>query len=126
VLQIGTQSTNTPYAQINVQYGKRYRLRIVGALCAVCPTQLTIDGHKMLVIATDGSPVSPTTVDAIIIYSGNFLTDNWTKYTGNSRTEHITLLGVHHSYFLLDISVINPQTRTRTRRARRDGIIVKA
>jgi hypothetical protein len=77
-----------------VQFGKRYRFRIVGALGTVCPTQLTIDGHKMLVIATDGNPVVPTRVDAIIIYSGNFLTDNWTEYTGNSRTEHITLLGV--------------------------------
>jgi FtsP/CotA-like multicopper oxidase with cupredoxin domain len=94
VLQIGTQSTNTPYAQINVQFGSRYRLRIVGALCTVCPIQLTIDGHQMLVIATDGNPVAPTRVDAIVIYSGNFLTVNRTQYTGNSRTERIRLLVV--------------------------------
>lgn len=94
MLQIEDQSTNISYAQINVQYGKKYRLRIVGALCTVCPTQLTIDGHKMTVIATDGNPVTPTTVDAIIIYSGNFLTQNWTEYTGNRRIENIMLLGV--------------------------------
>nr|ACX54563.1 laccase 15 [Reticulitermes flavipes] len=67
---IGTQSTNTPYAQINVQWGRRYRLRIVGSLCTVCPTQLTIDGHKITVIATDGNSVAPARVDSLIIYSG--------------------------------------------------------
>jgi hypothetical protein len=94
VLQIGTQSTNTPYAQINVQFDRRYRLRIVGGLCTVCPTQLSIDGHNMFVIATDGNPVVPERVDALVIYSGNFLTSNWTEYTGNIRIKHITYLGV--------------------------------
>ncbi|KDR11747.1 laccase-2-like isoform X2 [Zootermopsis nevadensis] len=67
---IGTQSTITPYAQINVQSGMRYRFRIIGGLCTVCPTQLTVDGHKMLVIATDGNPVAPMRVDSLNIYSG--------------------------------------------------------
>jgi FtsP/CotA-like multicopper oxidase with cupredoxin domain len=86
MLQIGTKSTITPYAQINVQSGMRYRLRIVGALCTVCPTQLTIDGHKMLIIATDGNPVAPIRVDSLILFSGEFPIINWIKGRGSDRT----------------------------------------
>jgi FtsP/CotA-like multicopper oxidase with cupredoxin domain len=50
----------------------RYRLRIVGGLCTVCPIQLTIDGHKMLIIATDGNPVAPVRVDSLNLFSGEF------------------------------------------------------
>ncbi|PNF18421.1 Laccase [Cryptotermes secundus] len=68
--RIGTKSTTTPYGQINVKAGNRYRLRVVGGLCTVCPVKLTIDGHTLLVIATDGNPVAPVRVDSINLFSG--------------------------------------------------------
>jgi FtsP/CotA-like multicopper oxidase with cupredoxin domain len=50
----------------------RYRLRIVGGLCTVCPIQFAIDSHKLLIIATDGNPVAPVRVDSLNIFSGEF------------------------------------------------------
>ncbi|KAJ9592217.1 hypothetical protein L9F63_001218, partial [Diploptera punctata] len=65
----GSMST-TPYAKIEVMSNNRYRLRIVAGLCTVCGAQISIQGHKMLVIATDGNPVAPTRVDYLVLYSG--------------------------------------------------------
>jgi hypothetical protein len=62
-----------------------YRLRIVGGLCTVCPIQLTIDGHTMLIIATDGNPVAPVRVDSLNIFSGEFSTIKWIKRRGSNR-----------------------------------------
>jgi FtsP/CotA-like multicopper oxidase with cupredoxin domain len=70
VLQIGSESTQTPYGQINVQEGVRYRIRIVAGLCTVCPSQVTIENHTMLIIATDGNPVAPVRVDSLIMFAG--------------------------------------------------------
>jgi hypothetical protein len=85
-------STITPYGQINVQSGKKYRLRIVGGLCTVCPAQITIDGHTMLIIATDGNPVAPVRVNSLAVFSGQFSTIKWIKGRGSNRKMNKILL----------------------------------
>jgi FtsP/CotA-like multicopper oxidase with cupredoxin domain len=78
-------STATPYSEINVQSGQRYRFRIVGGLCTVCPAQLAFEDHTMLIIATDGNPVAPVRVDSLTVFSGEFSTIKWIKGTGSNR-----------------------------------------
>lgn len=62
--------TTTPLAMFTVTAGKRYRFRVVNAFSSVCPVQLTIEGHNITVIATDGDPVEPVNVNSINSYSG--------------------------------------------------------
>ncbi|XP_034840580.1 uncharacterized protein stw [Maniola hyperantus] len=62
--------TNTPLEVFTITPGKRYRFRMVNAFASVCPAQLTIQGHNLTVIATDGEPVLPVYVNTIISFSG--------------------------------------------------------
>ena len=64
--------TNTPLEVFTITPGKRYRFRMINAFSSVCPAQLTFQGHKLTVIATDGEHVQPVKVDTIISFSGNF------------------------------------------------------
>jgi hypothetical protein len=51
----------------------------------VCPTKLTIDGHTLLVIATDGNPVAPVRVDSINLFSGECSIIKWIRGRGSNR-----------------------------------------
>ncbi|KAK9889606.1 hypothetical protein WA026_006979 [Henosepilachna vigintioctopunctata] len=62
--------TNITFTQFEVTAGKKYRFRLINSFATVCPAQLSIEGHDMLVIATDGEPVKPVTVNTIISFSG--------------------------------------------------------
>ena len=53
-----------------MERGKRFRLRFVGGLCTVCGVELSIEGHSMTLIATDGTPVKPVVVRSVVIFSG--------------------------------------------------------
>ena len=56
---------------INVEYGKRYRLRIISISCDTWYT-LSIDGHSLTVIEADGEAVVPVRrIDAVKIFAGN-------------------------------------------------------
>ncbi|KAF9226982.1 laccase [Gyrodon lividus] len=59
----------SPLAVINVQYGKRYRFRIIGASCDPW-FNFTIDGHPMTVIETDGIETQPVVVDSLPVFAG--------------------------------------------------------
>ncbi|XP_076641104.1 uncharacterized protein LOC143352475 [Halictus rubicundus] len=63
-------STNTPLEVIEVDANKRYRFRMVNAFCTTCSGELTIEGHNLTIIATDGESVKPVTVTSIISYAG--------------------------------------------------------
>lgn len=63
-------TTNTTLEVIDVEPGKRYRIRIINAFCTVCPGMLTIQNHNMSVIATDGISIKPRTVDSITSFAG--------------------------------------------------------
>ncbi|XP_013180620.1 PREDICTED: laccase-5 isoform X2 [Papilio xuthus] len=62
--------TNTPLEVFTITPGRRYRFRMINAFASVCPAQLTIEGHNLTVIATDGEPVQPVQVNTIISFSG--------------------------------------------------------
>lgn len=58
---------------VNVEYGKRYRLRIVSISCDPSYT-FSIDDHPLTVIEADGESVVPVRrIDALEIYAGNHL-----------------------------------------------------
>ena len=60
---------SSPLTVINVEHGKRYRFRIIGAACE--PSfNFTIDGHPMTVIETDGVETEPLVVDSIPVFPG--------------------------------------------------------
>ncbi|XP_018803993.1 PREDICTED: laccase-5 isoform X2 [Bactrocera latifrons] len=62
--------TNTPLEIFTITPGRRYRFRMINAFASVCPAQVTIEGHTMTVISTDGEPVQPVDVNTIISFSG--------------------------------------------------------
>ncbi|KAJ1520200.1 hypothetical protein ONE63_004411 [Megalurothrips usitatus] len=62
--------TNTPLEIFTMTPGRRYRFRMINSLASVCPVQLTVQGHALNVIATDGEPVHPMPVDTVISFSG--------------------------------------------------------
>lgn len=62
--------TNTPLEVFTITPGRRYRFRMINAFASVCPAQMTIEGHNLTVIATDGEPVQPVSVNTIISFSG--------------------------------------------------------
>nr|BAJ83487.1 laccase 2 [Riptortus pedestris] len=62
--------TNTPLEVFTITPGRRYRFRMINSLATVCPAQLTIQGHPLVLIATDGEPVHPVVVNTIISFSG--------------------------------------------------------
>ena len=59
----------SPLTVINVEQGKRYRFRIIGASCDPW-FNFTIDGHKMTVIEVDGAEVKPIDVDSVAVFAG--------------------------------------------------------
>ncbi|PSN33041.1 hypothetical protein C0J52_26096 [Blattella germanica] len=61
--------TNTPMEVFTMTPGKRYRFRMINSFASVCPAQLSIEGHTLTVIATDGEPVQPVNVNTIISFS---------------------------------------------------------
>ncbi|KAG2153309.1 laccase [Suillus clintonianus] len=61
--------TDTELAVINVECGKRYRLRIIALSCE--PNFVfSIDGHNLTVIEADGHLTEPLLVDSLRIYAG--------------------------------------------------------
>lgn len=59
----------TPLSVVNVEHGKRYRLRVIGASCDAWHN-FTIDGHRMTIIEADGVEVVPREVDWLPVLAG--------------------------------------------------------
>ena len=59
----------SPLAVVNVEYGKRYRFRVIGASCDPW-FNFTIDGHRMTIIEVDGTEVKPVDVDSLAVFAG--------------------------------------------------------
>ncbi|KAF9445552.1 multicopper oxidase [Macrolepiota fuliginosa MF-IS2] len=60
---------STDLAVVNVQQGKRYRLRVISISCDPFFT-FSIDGHNLQVIEVEGNAVRPITVNSIQILIG--------------------------------------------------------
>ncbi|RUS74771.1 hypothetical protein EGW08_017469, partial [Elysia chlorotica] len=66
----GNSTFYTPRASFTVQGGKKYRFRVISAAILNCPIQISVDGHTMMVIASDGSPFEPFVADSFNIFAG--------------------------------------------------------
>ncbi|XP_076175600.1 uncharacterized protein LOC143150907 [Ptiloglossa arizonensis] len=64
----GPSSNNTSI--ITVDANESYRFRLVNSFCGTCSAILTIEGHSLIVIATDGRPIKPTVVNSIVSFAG--------------------------------------------------------
>jgi len=65
-----TIELQTPRERFYVEYGKKYRFRVINAGVLYCPIELSIDDHNLTVIASDGRSVEPVDVTSLIIYAG--------------------------------------------------------
>ncbi|CAF0713230.1 unnamed protein product [Brachionus calyciflorus] len=63
-------SIETPRAEFWVRSGKKYRFRLINAGILYCPIEFSIDYHNLTIIASDGKPLEPYTVESLIIYAG--------------------------------------------------------
>lgn len=64
-----TGGPSSDLAVINVEYGKRYRFRLVGMSCDPNFT-FSIDGHNLTVIEADGKLTEPLLVDSLQVFAG--------------------------------------------------------
>jgi L-ascorbate oxidase len=70
-VQSGQAGPQTPRSVFTVKQGKKYRFRMIYSGHLICPIQVSIAGHKVLVIASDGRDLSPVSADFINLASGN-------------------------------------------------------
>lgn len=59
-----------PLEIFQVEQGRRYRFRLVHGGHQVCSVKMSVEGHNLTVIASDGAPVTPTEVQSMIISNG--------------------------------------------------------
>ncbi|XP_071512018.1 uncharacterized protein [Diadema antillarum] len=60
----------TPREVFEVEQGRRYRFRLVSSGITNTPMKVSVDGHNLTLISTDGSDVEPRTVDALFLFGG--------------------------------------------------------
>ena len=63
----------TPVEELFVEEGKRYRIRVINAGVSFCPVEMSVDGHTLTVIASDGADVEPVVVNSLILHNGESL-----------------------------------------------------
>ncbi|KAL0952746.1 hypothetical protein HGRIS_006976 [Hohenbuehelia grisea] len=59
----------TPLAIVNVEHGKRYRLRVINAGC-LAGFHFSVDQHELTAIEIDGQNIRPYTAKIIPLYTG--------------------------------------------------------
>lgn len=66
----GSKAT-LPYARIDVEKDKRYRIRVINAASLNCPVRLVAPaGHNFTVIATDGANIAAFYTHSLVVYNG--------------------------------------------------------
>jgi len=80
-----------PYKVYNVESGKKYRFRVIGS-GTIYPFRVSIDGHVLTVVSSDGFEVQPREFESLIINPGeryDFIitanqpaTDYWIRVDG--------------------------------------------
>ena len=73
IVKSDTPSLAVPLASFFVEQGLRYRFRVILNGIQHCPMEFSIESHNLTVIASDGNPIEPCTVQSIFITSGTFL-----------------------------------------------------
>lgn len=59
-----------PYSKFIVANDTRYRMRVINAAVTNCPVTVTVDSHDFVLLAADGSLVSPMNTTSLLIYPG--------------------------------------------------------
>ncbi|XP_045762877.1 laccase-4-like [Maniola jurtina] len=57
-------------ARFNVEQGYTYRFRVINAEFLNCPIEMSVDGHNITVIASDGYELVPITATSLVTYAG--------------------------------------------------------
>ena len=60
----------TPVEELLVEEGKRYRIRVINAGVSLCPVEMSVDGHAMKVISSDGADIEPVDVKSLVMHNG--------------------------------------------------------
>lgn len=86
---------SVPLTTFKVKQGFRYRFRLINAAAENCYMQISIDKHKLKIIAADGHPVDPIDIDSISLLAGerydfvieanNSKSDYWIKVKGEGN-----------------------------------------
>ena len=63
-------NVNVPLETFHVKQGYKYRFRLISGSAENCIMKVSIDAHTMTIIAADGHPVDPLTVDSITLSAG--------------------------------------------------------
>jgi FtsP/CotA-like multicopper oxidase with cupredoxin domain len=59
-----------PKTRFSVNWGSRYRFRIINAASLDCPIQLQVESHNIIIIASDGAPVKSTAASHLLLFPG--------------------------------------------------------
>lgn len=70
------------FFRLLVSKGFAYRLRLINAIAIECPVVVSIDGHEITAIATDGRPVKPVRARSVQLYPGNVEINRYTHKVG--------------------------------------------
>ncbi|CAG9772969.1 unnamed protein product [Ceutorhynchus assimilis] len=60
----------TPLARFPVEYGYRYRFRVINAGFLNCPIEMSVDNHTIQVISSDGADIVPVKAESLVTYAG--------------------------------------------------------
>ncbi|XP_063393914.1 uncharacterized protein LOC134679036 [Cydia fagiglandana] len=79
-------------ARFNVEQGYKYRFRVINAEFLNCPIEMSVDGHNITVIASDGYDLEPITATSLVTYAGerydfileanNEIDNYWIRFRG--------------------------------------------
>ena len=64
------ETVYTDRETFNVTSGKRYRFRMFSNAIVICPLKISVDSHKLTIIASDGGSLEPYETDAFVIHGG--------------------------------------------------------
>ncbi|XP_076302099.1 uncharacterized protein LOC143220313 [Lasioglossum baleicum] len=64
------QTTNSGLTKFTVKKGLRHRIRMINSFSTVCLAELSIEKHRLTIIAQDGANVKPKVVDKIVSATG--------------------------------------------------------
>ncbi|XP_047510342.1 laccase-like [Pieris napi] len=90
-----TNTTKPKYmktARFNVEQGYKYRFRVINAEFLNCPIEMSVDGHNITIIASDGYDLVPITATSLVTYAGerfdfvletnNEIDNYWIRFRG--------------------------------------------
>jgi FtsP/CotA-like multicopper oxidase with cupredoxin domain len=67
---IGGDKVNTPTEVFEIALGLRYRFRVVSPGFTLCPVVVSVEGHNLTMIASDGAPFKPIEAASFIVHPG--------------------------------------------------------